>query len=140
MNHGRSFAGIGWPAKWQAANCPGLCSISGGTSLAQIGNCAIGQRVWKTQPLGGWSGVGMSPVSRMRRSSSATDRDRDRREQRLRIWMERVFVERAAIGELHDLAEVHHRDARRDVLDDREIVRDEEIRQPEIAPADPAAG
>src|ERR1051325_4996858 len=54
------------PAKWQAANCPGACSTSGGTSVLQIGNCAMGQRVWKTQPDGGLSGVGMSPLSRIR--------------------------------------------------------------------------
>ncbi len=35
--------------------------------------------------------------------------------------------------DLDDAAEVHHRDARRDVLDDREVVRDEEVREAEAA-------
>src|SRR4051794_31893170 len=59
-------AGTGSPAKWHAANCPGLCSTSGGTTSLQMGNRAIGQRVWKTHPDGGLSGVGMSPFRMMR--------------------------------------------------------------------------
>jgi hypothetical protein len=38
-----------------------------------------------------------------------------------------------AVGELDDLAEIHHRDAMADVLDDRDVVRDEQIGEPEIA-------
>ena len=34
--------------------------------------------------------------------------------------------------DLHDLAEVHHGDAVGDVSDDREVVRDEEVREPEL--------
>ena len=34
--------------------------------MLQIGNCAIGQRVWKWQPGGGRIGLGTSPWSGMR--------------------------------------------------------------------------
>ena len=39
----------------------------------------------------------------------------------------------ALVGELDDLAEIHHRDAVADVLDHREVVGDEEIGEPELA-------
>ena len=45
--------------------------------------------------------------------------------------MPRLAVERVARGELHDPAEVHHRDPVRDVADHAEIVRDEEVGEPE---------
>ena len=35
--------------------------------------------------------------------------------------------------DLDDLAEIHHRDAVRHVADDRQVVRDEDVRQPEVA-------
>ena len=44
----------------------------------------------------------------------------------------RRLVDLVAWPHLDDLAEVHHRDAIRDVADDREIVRDEEIRELEL--------
>ena len=43
-----------------------------------------------------------------------------------------LLVERVAVGELDDLADVHHGDAGRDVPHDREVVRDEEIGQSEL--------
>ena len=46
--------------------------------------------------------------------------------------MQRRVVERLSIGDLDDLAEVHDGDAVRDVAHDREIVRDEEVREPEL--------
>jgi hypothetical protein len=49
------------------------------------------------------------------------------REKRLRVGMERRREEGLAIGQLDDLAQIHHGDAVTDVLDDREIMRDEEI-------------
>ena len=35
--------------------------------------------------------------------------------------------QRAFVGDLDDLPKVHHRDAARDVLDDREVVRNEDV-------------
>src|SRR5258706_3108342 len=53
--------------------------------------------------------------------------DRDRGEKRLRIRVPRPREELALVGELDDLAEIHHGDARCDVLHDREVVGDEEV-------------
>ncbi len=47
--------------------------------------------------------------------------------------MKRVDIEAVGRGDFDDLAEVHHRDPVRDVADDGEIVRDEEVGQPELA-------
>ena len=58
--------------------------------------------------------------------------DRNRREQRLGVGMQRVLRRALAIGQLDDLADVHHGDARRDVAHDREVVRDEQIGQAEL--------
>ena len=46
--------------------------------------------------------------------------------------MERVDVEIVRRSDLDDLPEVHHRDSFGDAANDREIVRDEQIRQPEL--------
>ena len=59
--------------------------------------------------------------------------DRHRREERLRVRMHRRVVDLLARPDLDDLAEVHHRDPVGDVADDREVVRDEEVREPELA-------
>ena len=45
--------------------------------------------------------------------------------------MERLRVELARAGELHDPAEVHHRDPVADVAHDRQVVGDEQVGQPE---------
>jgi len=57
--------------------------------------------------------------------------DRDGREQRLAVRVERVLVEVDAVGELDDLAQVHDRDSVADVAHDREVVRDEQVRKVE---------
>src|SRR6266511_838571 len=54
---------------------------------------------------------------------------RHRGEQRLRVGMERVGVEHLLRGELHEVAEVHHRDAIGDVVHDAQVVRDEQVRE-----------
>ncbi len=57
---------MGWSsAKWHAQKWPGATSRSSGRSLAQH-SLAIGQRVWKRQPLGGSIGEGGSPFKMMR--------------------------------------------------------------------------
>src|SRR5690606_9772871 len=49
--------------RWmQALKCPFVTSSRGGTTVAHSG-VAIGQRVRKTQPLGGSMGEGVSPLS-----------------------------------------------------------------------------
>ena len=59
--------------------------------------------------------------------------DRHRREQRLGVRHQRLGVERRAGRRLHDAAEIHHGDAVGDMLDDRKVVRDEEVGEPAIA-------
>src|SRR5437899_10756867 len=61
-------------ARTHAARWPGLISRSSGTSPRQR-STAIGQRGWKTHPLGGLSALGTSPPS--------TTRSRDRKSTRL---------------------------------------------------------
>ena len=54
--------------------------------------------------------------------------------------MQRVLVELLGRRDLDDRAEVHHRDPVGDVPDDREIVRDEQVRQVELLLQRPRAG
>src|SRR5579885_774252 len=56
---------------------------------------------------------------------------RDGGEQRARVRMMRAQVDRLAVGKLHDLAEIHDRDAAADVLDHAQVVRDEQVGQVE---------
>src|SRR4029077_2303653 len=56
--------------KWQAARVPVSRSSSGGSSSEQS-SCAFGQRVWKRQALGGFAGLGTSPLSRRRSPARA---------------------------------------------------------------------
>ena len=62
------------------------------------------------------------------------------REQRLRVRMLGIAEELARAAQLHDLAEVHHCHAVAEVLDRREVVRDEEAREAEVAAGGRAAG
>ena len=90
--------------------------------------------MWKRQPDGGFAGLGMSPLrmTRRRARSVAGIRHRHRRQQRDGVRMERVLVERGGRRDLDDLAEVHHGHAVGDVADDREVVGDEQVGQPEV--------
>ena len=54
-------------------------------------------------------------------------------DQRLRIRVQRAGVQRALVGELDDLAEIHHGDPAGDVLHHAEVVGDEQIGEPEFA-------
>ena len=139
----RAYAETGWPtmssgltisAKWQALGCPWPRSTSAGSSSAQIG-CAFQQRVRKRQPDGGFAGLGTSPSSTIRLRLPALARllDRHRRQQRLRVRMRRLLVDLVLRPDLDDLAEVHDGDAVGDVADDRQVVRDEDVRQAEVA-------
>ena len=58
--------------------------------------------------------------------------DRDGREQRLGVRVDRPRVELLGRRELDDLAQVHHGDAVRDVADDAEVVGDEDVGQREL--------
>ena len=90
--------------------------------------------MWKRQPDGGLTGEGMSPVRTMRlRRRSTLGSGIGIAESSACVYGCSGFcVELVAVGELDDLADVHHRDAGRDVPHDREVVGDEEIGQPEL--------
>ena len=51
---------------WQLISRPPPTSASGGSTSSQIAPSLRGQRVWKTQPEGGFAADGMSPESLMR--------------------------------------------------------------------------
>src|SRR5580704_3587849 len=57
---------------------------------------------------------------------------RPRREQRLRIGMLRIAVDRLDRPQLDDLAEIHHQHAVAEILHDVEVVADEEVGQAEL--------
>src|SRR4030088_1524596 len=59
-------------------------------------------------------------------------RNRDRRQQRFGIGMQRRGIKLAGGRGLDDAAEIHHGNAPADVLDDREIMGNEEIGEPEL--------
>ena len=56
---------------------------------------------------------------------------RGRREQSLRVRMQRAGVELVAYCQFHDAAQIHHGHPAAEVLHDRQIVGDEKICQPE---------
>ncbi len=90
---------------------------------------ACAQRVLKTQPGGGASGEGSSPLSTMR---SARQRAGRGCQQRLGVGVQRPG-EDARLGALLDrVAQVHHQHLVRDVAHHAEVVRDEEIGQAEL--------
>ena len=62
--------------------------------------------------------------------------DRRGRQQRRRVRVAGAVVERLGVGDLDDLAEVHHRDAVADVPDDGQVVGDEDVGEAELAAAD----
>src|SRR5713226_4852044 len=59
-------------------------------------------------------------------------RVRDRAQQNLGVWVERVVVNLSAVRDLDDLAEVHDRHPVADVAHHGEVVGDEEIRELEL--------
>jgi hypothetical protein len=46
--------------------------------------------------------------------------------------MEWIYIELRGVRDLNDSAQVHHRDARRDVLDHRETMRNKKVSKPEL--------
>jgi hypothetical protein len=87
--------------------------------------------VWKRQPGGGAKGLGTSPASSTRSLRTLGSGARDRRQQRLRVGMQRPIVEIALARDLDQLAEIHHRDAVADVLHHGKVVSDEQIGEAE---------
>ena len=53
-------------------------------------------------------------------------------QQRLRVGVGRALVDLLLVAGLHDLAEVHDRDAVTDVSHDRQVMGDEDVGEPEL--------
>ena len=84
-------------------------------------------------PDGGLIGLGTSPVRITRlRPCAPRLRDRHRRQQRLGVGVQRHLEQARLVGHLDDAAEIHDRDPVADVLDHRQIVRDEQVGQLEL--------
>ena len=123
----------GSPGRWSqhAADRPGASSTRGGSSERQRSK-TYGQRVWKRQPGGGCDGSGTSPGSASGEDPGAVGA-RHGADQGLAVRVERRRPERPGRRGLDDLAEVHDRDGVGDVADDREVVRDEQQAELELA-------
>ena len=65
------------------------------------------------------------------RSTKPRVRDRDSREEGLRVRVVRASVKRISVGQLHDLAQVHDGHAVAHLADDGEVVGDEQVGQAE---------
>ena len=94
-----------------------------------------GQRGWKTQAAGGATGEGTSPPSTIRVRDGPVGRrrlPRHRRQERRRVRVLRMLVDRLAVAELDDAAEVHDGDPVGDLPDHGQVVRDEDEGQVEV--------
>ena len=87
---------------------------------AARGEAAAGWRVHGTWDVAGERGRAQGGVGIGHRC---------RCEQSLGVGMQRVGVDFATRGELHDTAEIHHGDPRTEMLDHRQVVSDEKIRE-----------
>ena len=123
-------------AKWQATWWPGVKSRKAGSSVAQRSGLPrrsrSQQRVWNRQPDGGLAGDGMSPLSTSRfflsRGLGFGMADRSAT---VYGWRG-LRVELVDAGHLDHPPEVHDPDPVADVLDDREVVGDEQVGEPEF--------
>ena len=130
----RSATSASVSGKWQAAMLPPSFTSSSGSSWRQI-SCAFQQRVWKRQAGGGLVGDGTSPA-RIWRFLTAASRGSATGTADISApvyGMPRVRVELVGVRQLDDLAEVHDRHAVAHVAHDRQVVGDEDERQPEVA-------
>ena len=109
--------------------CVWLAAISrnAGVSTEQRG-IACGQRGWKWQPDGGSSGLGISPLTAVKRRLRASIRGTSA-SKRLRVGMVGAGEDFLGRRGFHDPAEIHDHDAVRQVLDDAKVVTDEQVGQ-----------
>ena len=133
------------PAKWHAARCPSngrgpVTGASGGGSSMHRRRSS--SRELLVQPAAGAEPAAARRVRRARHLAAQHDalprplhrrvRDRHRRDQRLGVRVVRALEQRVAVRGLDDRAQVHHRDPVADVPDHRQVVGDEQVRQPEV--------
>ena len=95
---------------------------------------AIQHRVRNRQPDGGSIGLGYvaEQLDPLAGPLPVGIGNRDRREQRLGVWVRRRAVDLVPRADLDDLAEIHHGDAIGDVADDGQVVGDEQVGEPEL--------
>ena len=96
------------------------------------GSNAFGQRGWNEQPSGGRAASGTSPRGRSRGTRRRVGLG-DGAQQRLRVRVLRVGVDRVRRPDLDDPPEVHDRDPVAEELARREVVRDVEVGEVEVA-------
>ena len=87
------------------------------------------QRVWNGQPLGGDSAEGISPSSTTWRFFTLRVGDRNRRQERLGIGVERRREDLLGRAHLDDMAEIHDGDPVGEIAHHRQIVADEHHRR-----------
>ena len=126
-------------AKWHATSWP----VDSVRSSGILGGAALRVAEPLAQPAAGVEAAARRRVDRRRHVALEDDppaapldlrvRDRDRRQQRDRVRVERPRLSSRRRRQLDDPAEVHHRDPVADVADDRQVVGDEQVRQPEPA-------
>ena len=112
---------------WQRIRWPASTSTSGGSVVSQIAPSLRGQRVWKTQPVGGFAALGISPSSLIRSRPPPSIVGTAESSASVYGWCGAVEHDLGR-PELHQPAEVEHGDAVGEVADDAEVVRDEEVR------------
>ena len=133
----------GW---WCRVRCPrsgrrrgGRCpsptgSVSRQASRPSSTSGPIGQRGWKRQPDGGWCGSAGSASAMAAGSAAIAAPDRGAEASNSCVYACCGSPSTSsARPELHDPAEVHDRDVVAHVPHDREVVRDEQHRQAQLA-------
>ena len=118
-------------ARWHATRRPSGMGSSGGSTARQR-SCTKGQRDAKRHPSGTASGA-RQVSGQSGGGDGASGWDRGMAEKARRIGMRRACEQRVGIGDLDDASEIHHGDAVGDVPHDREIVRDEQVGQFQLA-------
>ncbi len=126
-----AVSGTSSPAKWHATVCPCAVLLERRLHLAAD---LLGERAAGTEAAAGRRVDRARHVARQHDPLDVATGDRlgVRREECLRVRVQRPQEEILRGGELDDLAEIHHRDPVGDVADDGEVVRDEEIGEVEL--------
>ena len=122
--------------RWHAAQWPGRTSSERRVlDVAEPLPAPPGSACGSGSRSGGSTGLGTSPVSTTGRrlSSAAGSGMGTAREQRLRVGVHGLAVERRVLGELDDASQVHDGHAVGDVAHDGEVVGDEQVGEPELA-------
>ncbi len=124
--------------RWQATRWPGSTSRSTGRSVvwraysARLAGSQCVQRVWKRQPAGGFARSGGEPGMPAIRSSGP-DSGGNELHQPDRVRMQRPLEQHVRRSGLDDLARVHDRDPVAELDEQRQVVRDEEDGEAEVA-------